>query len=91
MKKILVVLNTVLVASAAFVIGFEFNDYLYNNESLYEANRYKAELIDAQIEALGKAESLIDKHNLWDVDGSDLMVGFISAANKADSIYSVGQ
>lgn len=85
MKKIIAVAAVV----AAFVCGMEFNSWYYNIDHLFEANRYKYRLLEAEEEALQKADSLIDKHNLYDADdadGSDLMDEYLKSMNKVDSI-----
>ena len=83
MKKI----TDIVLVAAAFIAGAAAESWYFNTDNLYKVNRLKTELVSQQAEALGKAEALIDKHNLWDADGSDLMVEFINAANKADSLY----
>lgn len=82
MKKIIAIAAVV----AAFVGGMEFNSWYYNIDHLFEANRYKYRLIEAEEEALQKADSLIEKHNLYDTDGSDLMDGYLKSINKVESI-----
>ena len=76
-----------LTGIAAFVAGFEFNHWYYNNDALHEANNFKRELVIAQYKALEEADSLMDKHNLWDADGSDLMDNYLKSMNKVDSLY----
>ena len=84
MKKTILIMLTGI---AAFVAGFEFNDWYYNNDALHEANNFKRELVTAQYKALEEADSLMDKHNLWDADGSDLMDNYLKSMNKVDSLY----
>lgn len=84
MKKNILIM---LMGIAAFVAGFECNNWYCNNEALHEANNFKRELITAQYRALEEANSLIDKHNLWDADGSDLMDNYLNSISKVDSLY----
>lgn len=85
MKKFTVC--TAIAAVSAFA-GFEFNNYWYNNESLYEANKFKRELINAQAKALNLADKVMNRNNLWDTDGGDAMADYLNAAAKVDSLYS---
>ncbi len=85
MKKFTVC--AVIAAVSAFV-GFEFNNYWYNNEGLYEANKFKRELVNAQAKALDLADQVMDRNNLWDADGSDVMSDYLDAAAKVDSLYN---
>lgn len=47
---------------------------------------YNVELIDAQRKALELADSVMDKNELFDADGSDLMARYLKAASKVDSL-----
>ena len=75
------------IAAVSAFVGFEFNNYWYNNEGLYEANKFKRELVNAQAKALNLADKVMDRNNLWDVDGSDIMSDYLHAAAKVDSLY----
>lgn len=71
--------NIIIAAAiiAAFVAGFKCNN--------------KSEMINAQSKALEKAEELMDKHNLYDADGSDTMADYLDAVAKVDSLYAQEQ
>jgi hypothetical protein len=84
MKKFTVYAAIAVVSAFA---GFEFNNYWYNNEGLYEANKFKRELVNAQAKALNLADKVMDRNNLWDADGSDIMSDYLDAAAKVDSLY----
>ena len=84
MKKFTV---CVAVAVVSAFVGFEFNNYWYNNEGLYEANKFKRELINAQAKVLELADSIMDNNQLFDADGSDTMANYLHAAAKVDSLY----
>lgn len=75
-----------IAAGSAFA-GFEFNNYWYNNDGLYEANKFKRELVNAQAKALNLADSVMDNNQLFDADGSDTMADYLNAAAKVDSLY----
>lgn len=71
--------NIIIAAAiiAAFVAGFKCNN--------------KSEMINAQSKALESANALIDKHNLYDADGSDTMADYLDAVAKVDSLYAQEQ
>ena len=85
MKKFTVYAAIAVVSAFA---GFEFNNYWYNNEGLYEANKLKRELVNAQAKALELANQVMDRNDLWDIDGSDVMSDYLDAAAKVDSLYN---
>jgi hypothetical protein len=84
MKKFTVCAAIAVVSAFA---GFEFNNYWYNNEGLYEANKFKRELVNAQAKALNLADKVMDRNDLWDADGSDIMSDYLDAVAKVDSLY----
>jgi hypothetical protein len=84
MKKFTVYAAIAVVSAFA---GFEFNNYWYNNEGLYEANKFKRELVNAQAKALNLADKVMDRNDLWDADGSDIMSDYLDAVAKVDSLY----
>lgn len=75
------------IAAVSAFVGFEFNNYWYNNDSLYEANKFKRELVNAQAKALNLADKVMDRNDLWDTDGGDAMADYLNAAAKVDSLY----
>lgn len=87
MKKTVII--SMFVAIAAFVGGMEFNSWYYNIDQLYDANEYKRVLLEVEDKTLEEADSLIDKHNLYDADGSDLMDNYMRNMNKVDSLNAL--
>ncbi len=61
---------------------------LFNSCKSYD-NDYNNQVIEAQAIALDKAARLIEKHNLFDADGSDLMDEYLAAYNRVDSLYNI--
>lgn len=86
MKKIIVMSVAIVVA---FVVGFKANDYWYNNEGLYEANKFKKVLIEAQVDALQKADIVMDNNQLFDTDGGDAITDYLDAVTRVDSLYNI--
>ncbi len=68
------------VAVIAFIIGMLFNDSM----QVQETHDYKR-VIEVQNEALNKAEYIIDKHNIYDVEGGDV-IEYMDALNKIHNI-----
>ena len=65
---------------------------LYNESKILEdANNYKRELVKEQFKALKYAEILMDKHNLWDKDGSDEMAEYLECKTRIDSLINIEQ
>lgn len=85
MKKTII---TVVLVVASFVAGAEFNNWYYNIDSLFEANNLKRELLDAQNNSLMLVDSLMDKHELYDADGSDLMSDYLESREVVDSLLN---
>ena len=71
--------NIIIAAAiiAVFAAGFKCNN--------------KSEIINAQSKALESANALIDKHNLYGADGSDIMADYLDAVAKVDSLYAQEQ
>lgn len=86
MKKIIVMSVAIVVS---FVAGFKLNDYWYNNEGLFKANQFKKVLIEAQVDALQKADIVMDNNQLFDTDGGDAITDYLDAAAKVDSLYNI--
>ncbi len=85
--------------SIVSVIGFAFGWQCgyHGLEPEYRSLKAKAatmqrkiELINTQREALNAADDVMDKHELFDADGSDTMVKYLDLAHKADSLYELG-
>ncbi len=83
MKHNIIVLISVVIA---FVIGALFGSC--NTCKTCNSTEFKCQLIESQAIALDKAARLIDKHNLFDADGSQLMDEYMAAYNRVDSLYN---
>lgn len=73
---------------AAFFAGYEVcmskNDVAF----LKEANAFKYDLIELEEQALDLADYLMDKHDLWDKDGSDEMEDYLEVRHQIDSLIA---
>lgn len=74
-----------LITIISFIAGY-FTYQKTQTDSI-ESYNFKIELIDAQNEALEKAEIVIDNNNLFDTDGSDEMEEYLNICNKVDSLW----
>lgn len=81
MKK--VIISSIVTLIIGFVCGISVS----NHKSGKSSNKFKTELIEAQAKALDDAATLIDKHNLFDADSSDLMDDYVFNYNVVDSLY----
>lgn len=80
----------ILTAVACFYIGYSFCLHINNVECRKKANAFNFELIKAQAAELDYAGKLISKHNIYDVDDSELMDKYIRSCGVVDSLYSIG-
>lgn len=69
-----------------FCIGYITCQKVNSISTLESANSFKMELIEAQSQALDKANLLIDKHNLLDKDGSDDMADFLEYNSRVNHL-----
>lgn len=58
------------------------------NKTIREHNDFKRELLNPALKALDKADYLIDKHDLYDTDGSDEMSDYLEYRSKVDSLVN---
>ena len=82
MKKYLFFISLIIATSCSSNSNFE--EY---KQRVEENHKFKYNLINKQARALDLACSLMDKHNLWDKDGSDEMSEFLDIMSEVDSIY----
>lgn len=87
MKKISIYAVMAIVAVISFMAGITYEDWLYNVDDLYEANKFKRVLVDKQAKALDMAAIVIDNNDLLDTDGSDAMADYLQAITEVDSLY----
>ena len=84
MKKIIV---CVVVSIASFMAGISYEDWFYNVDELFEANKFKRILVNKQAKALDMAARVIDNNELLDTDGSDDMADYLHSVAEVDSLY----
>lgn len=84
MKKIVL---CIVVSVVSFMAGITYEDWFYNVDGLYEANKFKRVLVDKQAKALDMAAIVIDNNDLLDTDGSDEMADYLKAITEVDSLY----
>lgn len=89
MKKVSIYMTMIIVAIISFMGGIIYEDWFYNVDQLFEMNKFKAELIKNQYNALDKAAIVIDNNGLLDKDGSDDMQNYLTAINSVDSLYNL--
>lgn len=83
MKKTII---GILACSACFYAGWYLGLKWYNVDSLYEANSFKRELLDSQWDVINRADYLLDKHDIADIDGSDEFSDYLDARCRVDSL-----
>lgn len=89
MKKVSIYITMIIVAIISFMGGIIYEDWFYNVDKLFKMNKFKAELIKNQYNALDKAAIVIDNNGLLDKDGSDDMQNYLTAINSVDSLYNL--
>lgn len=62
--------------------------YLTCQKVNIESSNFKRELIEAQYNTIETAEMLLNKHNIWDKDGSDLMTKYMENYQTVDSLLN---
>lgn len=75
-----------IVGIACYATGY-FTSLKVNTDSI-ESRAFKIELIEAQHNTLETAEMLLNKHNIWDKDGSDLMTQYMENYQTVDSLLN---
>lgn len=78
------ILLCTIAAIVAFGAGY-FTCLKVNTDSV-KSHNFKLELINAQYDALEKAETVMDNNDLWDADGSDDMADYMELCSKVDSL-----
>lgn len=67
------------------------NFILSQYKLLHNDYNAKTELVDAQRAALDAADHVMGQNELFDTDGSDVMVKYLDLAHKVDSLYQLGE
>ena len=93
MKKVIITTVCIIIAFIAGVLtGYHGCESKYR---LIKANAntipYKIEVIAAQRAALDAADHVMGQNELFDTDGSDVMVKYLDLAHKVDSLYQLGE
>ena len=97
MKTIRRIILFVDVLVCGFVAGYSTgqengkNIILSQYKLLHNDYNAKTELVDAQRAALDAADHVMGQNELFDTDGSDVMVKYLDLAHKVDSLYQLGE
>ena len=82
-KKIFICLAVAIVAACA---GY-FTCLKVNTDSI-ESAKFKTELLDVQEKALVKSHKIMEKHDIYDLDGSDDMADYLELCCEVDSLWN---
>lgn len=97
MKTFRRIILFVVVLVCGFVAGYSTgqengkNFILNQYKLLHNDYNAKTELVDAQRAALDAADHVMGQNELFDTDGSDVMVRYLDLAHKVDSLYQLGE
>lgn len=97
MKTFRRIILFVVVLVCGFVAGYSTgqengkNIILSQYKLLHNDYNAKTELINAQRNALDAADHVMGQNELFDTDGSDVMVKYLDLAHKVDSLYQLGE
>lgn len=97
MKTFRRIILFVAVLVCGFVAGYSTghengkNIILNQYKLLHNDYNAKTELVDAQRAALDAADHVMGQNELFDTDGSDVMVKYLDLAHKVDSLYQLGE
>lgn len=97
MKTFCRIILFVVVLVCGFVAGYSAgqengkNIILNQYKLLHNDYNAKTELVDAQRAALDAADHVMGQNELFDTDGSDVMVKYLDLAHKVDSLYQLGE
>ena len=97
MKTFRRIILFIVVLVCGFVAGYSTgqengkNIILSQYKLLHNDYNAKTELVDAQRAALNAADHVMGQNELFDTDGSDVMVKYLDLAHKVDSLYQLGE
>lgn len=97
MKTFRRIILFIVVLVCGFVAGYSTgqengkNIILSQYKLLHNDYNTKTELVDAQRAALDAADHVMGQNELFDTDGSDVMVKYLDLAHKVDSLYQLGE
>lgn len=82
--------KNILYCATAAIVAFAagYCTCLKVNTDSVEAKAFKVELINAQYDALEKAERVIMNNDLLDTDGSDDMTDYLEHYCEVDSLWN---
>ena len=88
--KTMIMKTTVFIFTAVtcFFLGYTFCSHFNGVTYYHKVSIFKNELIKAQAEELDYAGKLINKHNLYDADDSELMDNYLHSQSIVDSLYA---
>lgn len=95
MKTFRRIILFIVVLVCGFVVGYSTghengkNIILSQYKLLHNDYNAKTELVDAQRAALDAADHVMGQNELFDTDGSDVMVKYLDLAHKVDSLYQL--
>ena len=97
MKTFRRIILSVVVLVCGFVVGYctgqenGKNIILSQYKLLHNDYNAKTELVNAQRAALKAADKVMDNNQLFDTDGSDVMVDYLNKASVVYSLYQLGE
>lgn len=97
MKTFRKIILSIAVLVCGFVVGYctgqenGKNIILSQYKLLHNDYNAKTELVNAQRAALNAADHVMGQNELFDTDGSDVMVKYLDLAHKVDSLYQLGE
>ena len=97
MKTFRRIILFIVVLVCGFVAGYSTgqengkNIILSQYKLLHNDYNAKTELVNAQRAALDAADRVMGQNELFDTDGSDVMVKYLDLAHKVDSLYQLGE
>lgn len=97
MKTFRRIILFIVVLVCGFIAGYSTgqengkNIVLSQYGLLHNDYNAKTELINAQRAALDAADRVMGQNELFDTDGSDVMVKYLDLAHKVDSLYQLGE
>lgn len=71
----------------SIVFNFKFADLANGQRVTINHLSYK---VNAQQKALDMSDDIMDNNDIWDCDGSDLMVDYLNLRNKIDTDFMQG-
>lgn len=86
-KKFILIAVVIITAAFFMVFNIGYNMGVSVQTDSKDSFMFKNRMIDLQYMALETADSLMEKHNLFDADGSDLMQEYITTVVEIDNLW----